>query len=191
MNTMGNNDVIRKQLGYDESLYWEGKPAPGIRLAAQDAFLIPFSLLWGGFAIFWESSVILSGAPVFSIIFGLPFVLIGLYLIVGRFFIDARQRANTFYGVTNKRIIIIRGLFSQTLNSIQLDTLSDISITSKRNGKGTITFGGQPNPMCSTFNNVSWPGMNRYSTPSFYLIPDVNNVNKIIEDNRERLKLQG
>ena len=44
-------------------------------------------------------------------------VAVGLYIIGGRFAVDAQQRANTFYGVTNKRIIIVSGLFGRGLNT--------------------------------------------------------------------------
>jgi hypothetical protein len=43
---------LRTHLDIDESLLWTGKPKQGINLKRSDAFMIPFSLMWGGFAIF-------------------------------------------------------------------------------------------------------------------------------------------
>ncbi len=62
--------------------------------------MIPFSLLWCGFAIFWEVSVLSTDGPLIFKLWGIPFVIVGLYMAVGRFFIDAKQRAKMYYGVT-------------------------------------------------------------------------------------------
>ena len=65
--------------------------------------MVPFSLLWGFFAIIWEIIAIFivfsparEGddfslvAMIFPLLFGLLFVLVGLYIIFGRFLVDAR-----------------------------------------------------------------------------------------------------
>jgi hypothetical protein len=38
---------------------------------------------------------------------------LGLHFIGGRFVADAWQRARTFYGVTNERVLIVPGLFQR------------------------------------------------------------------------------
>jgi hypothetical protein len=85
-------EVAREQLRSGEHLYWAGSSDPAKLFAGRDAFLVPFSLLWCGFAVFWERSALTSGAPVFFVLFGAVFVLVGLHLVVGRFFVKRTDR---------------------------------------------------------------------------------------------------
>lgn len=94
---------IERELSGQEKILWSGQPRQGIMWRHQDLMMIPFSLIWGGFTIFWEVNIIIKGAPLFFILWGIPFVLFGLYLLVGRYWVDARQRANTYYAVTDQR----------------------------------------------------------------------------------------
>jgi hypothetical protein len=168
-------NIFQSELSSGEKLIWSGQPLMGMRFRKQDTFLIPFSLLWGGFAIFWEWGVINSKAPFFFRLWGIPFVLVGLYLIFGRFFVDAKQREKTFYGLTSERIIIISGFFSRNVRSLNLKTLSEINLDEKPDGSGTIAFG----PVylsTARWASGGWPGASRYAPPSFELIKRVKEV---------------
>jgi Bacterial PH domain len=182
-------DLIRSELGPGEHLLWAGRPRQGFVLRAIDGFLIPFSLLWGGFAIFWEVMVVESGGPWFFALWGIPFVVIGLYLIIGRFWLDSRQRAHTFYGVTSERVVIVSGLFSRQTKSLSLETLSDVTLTERSDGSGTITFGPLP-PFYGWYATAGWPGFGYPFVPSFDLACEVRPVYEIIQRAQRAAKHQ-
>jgi hypothetical protein len=150
-------------------------------LRAADVFLIPFSLLWGGFAIFWEYSVVTGGAPLFFALFGVPFVVIGLYLIGGRFIVEAKQRERTYYAVTSERVLIISGLFQTKVKSLALRTLSDVSLTESNGNVGSISFGSS-NPFSSFFGGAAWPGMGQFSAPGLDIIENAKAVYNVIRE---------
>jgi hypothetical protein len=141
--------------------------------------MIPFSLLWGGFAFFWEWSVVTSGAPPFFMLWGVPFVLMGIYLIVGRFFVEAWERTRTHYAVTNERVLIVGGLFRPTTKSVSLRAMSEMSLTEHSNGEGSIHFG--PSAFPAVFRSLSgWPGVKERMSPMFDRIPDARIVRDLI-----------
>jgi hypothetical protein len=126
-----------------ERLVWSGRPQQGLMLSARDVFLIPFSLLWAGFAVFWEASVARDGAPAFFVLWGLPFLVVGAYVTVGRFVHDAWIRARTRYALTDRRALILRG---GQLTSIDLKRVDAVSVSGSGSGRGTIEF-GRPQPL--------------------------------------------
>jgi len=183
-------NTIAQELARGERLIWYGQPASGIRLRSSDVYLIPFSILWGGFAFFWEYSVVTSKAPPFFVLWGIPFVAMGLYLIIGRFLYDASRRASTFYGVTDRRIIIITGSYERKVKSLNLATLPEMTLAERAGGLGTLTFGSVPFPY-SMLQNGSWPGSARESVAQFELIEDARIVYQIVRDAQRRKSESG
>lgn len=181
-------DIVRRELRADERLIWSGAPGRGLRLRPSDSVMIPFSLVWGGFALFWEYSVLFglepsgrpstsaSAAPIFMKLWGVPFVLVGLYLIVGRFFFDAFQRARTVYAVTDQRVLIVTQVFGKRVRSLSLRTLPDVTLAEKSDGSGTITFGA----IAFGANAI---GFNRRADkpPAFEFVERVRNVHDLIQ----------
>ena len=176
---IGPAAAIQRELGAQERLLWSGKPRAGLTLRSTDVFLIPFSLLWGGFTLFWLYSVVMSGAPAFFMLFGIPFALVGFHFMVGRFVVDLKQREATTYGVTNERIVILSGVLARRVKSLNLRTLTDVSLVERTDGSGTITFGAA-NPYAWWFHGMGWwPGVPP-PTPAFELIPRAKEVYEII-----------
>jgi hypothetical protein len=167
--------ILSPYLESGERLLWCGIPKQGFMIRSSDLTLIPFSLIWGGFAFYWEYTVLQKGVPLMFRLWGIPFVLTGLYMIVGRFFYDLWLRRGTYYGLTESRVLILSGVFVPTLRSIQCDGLSDIVLSAKENGKGTISFGKDRTV-----------GRSRELAPRFEMIDDVRTVHSLILSQKER-----
>lgn len=140
-------EKIQPELLSGESIHWAGMPNPNIIFHSDDWSAIPFSLLWGGFTIFWEAGALgywgnTSGshpAPFFFVLWGIPFVLIGQYMIWGRFVYDAWLRRRTYYAVTNRRVLLLQEAWKRKTQLIFLEAIPDI--TREGGDIGTIWLG--------------------------------------------------
>ncbi len=166
---------IRSELAPGEQVIWSGQPRQGVILRASDIFTIPFSLLWASIAVFWFYTAISQGAPLAFSLFGVPFVLIGVYIVLGRFLTEAKQRQHTYYALTAQRIIIISGVFSTKVQSINLKIITELSLSERANGYGSITFAPQSPSLAFMVNAPSWSGMPALSS-RFDFIPQARAV---------------
>jgi hypothetical protein len=175
-------DPFAGRLLQGERIVWRGRPQRGLRLTGKDALLIPFSVLWGGFAIFWEVSVLRAPrTPVVMALFGIPFVLIGLFLIIGRFLFDAWVREQVFYALTDRRALMLRLRPTTTFQSVSLDRLPETTLSEASNGRGTIRFG----PVAQAFGNRGGAGVWMdvlSSVPQFLAIDDAKAVFASVQD---------
>jgi hypothetical protein len=159
---------------------WQGQPDVWAFSMRGAWYLIPFSLLWGGFAIFWEVGVLGSGAGPFFALWGVPFVVIGLYLIFGRIYVARREAARTHYAVTNQRVVILTGLFGRRAIEMALTDLPPSQLDGGETGLGTITFGATTGGFRSP---PGWPTMGSYApVPAFTSIRDAGRVYRIDQD---------
>ncbi|HWU13203.1 MAG TPA: hypothetical protein VN157_04250 [Caulobacter sp.] len=151
-----------------ERILWEGRPREGLMSAPNDAFFIPFSLFWGGFSICWEAAAVRSG-QLFMMVWGVPFVLIGLYMIVGRFFHDAWLRKRITYALTDQRVLIQT---PDAFIALDLATLPHVEVRLLRGDRGTIRLGR------------SGGGRNANMIPALDPVPQllaIENVNRIFD----------
>jgi hypothetical protein len=174
---------IQPYLQPGEKILWTGQPDPSRLLGPADAFLIPFSLMWGGFAIVWEAGVVGFGAPGFFILWGIPFVVVGQYIIWGRFVYKRWDRRRTVYALTSQRVLILRG---SSLQSVFLNQLPAINQSGRIDGSGSLEFGSHPGGYRSGFGANT--GMDFFtpgrSVPAFYDIPDVARVYGLVNQAR-------
>ena len=175
-------DDLRQTLLPGERVLWEGEPYKGLILRPIEAFLIPFSLLWGGFAVFWNVGVWFTDKNVSDLpfkLFGVPFLIAGLYITVGRFLLDMRMRSHLHYAVTDRRILIYRQGGNSTAKSVDIKRLPSIELNERRDGYGTIRFGAAMSYFNGRNFGIWQPTFD--PTPQFLRVPSVRSVYELIQ----------
>ncbi len=189
MSNGQHQSLFQPDLLQSETIEWSGQPETSVNFNRTDIFLIPFSLLWGGFALFALVALIFSWfagtreaesiigylVGIFMIVF---FAIIGVYLIVGRFAYKKWQKRRTHYALTNKRALVLSLSFGRKIQGIFLDRLPTINKSVRHNGIGTIYF-GSPSWITAIYGNSGLDFMSGfYSTdiPAFCDIKDADKV---------------
>ncbi len=148
---MGPDRSIEPYLEGDEAVLWSGRPRQGLRFVASDIIMVPFSIFWLFFTVLWIGLSVISlgqsGPPVLLwsfVVLGGLFFLVGLYLAVGRFLVDAASRQATTFVLTNRRALIISGLTGRHLRAVVLVPGLELHMGEGVNGMGWISFGALP-----------------------------------------------
>lgn len=132
-----------------ERIVWQGRPAAGIRLTAAGLAQSAFGLFFFGFSVFWitaaasgASQAADKGNGAFGLfpLFGVPFVAVGFYLLIGHWFWDAWQRRHSRYALTNRRAIIARSGFGRALTSHRITKDTPLTFVEHRPGEVSIIY---------------------------------------------------
>ncbi len=129
--------------------------------------------------MFWEFTAARTRAPGFFLLWGAMFVVVGLFLVFGRFVMDAWLRQGMIYGLTDRRALISKPWPFADFAAISLDRVSDANLKEAESGRGTIRF-GQPAPMWGGRGFSVWsPALD--PTPQFLQIDDARAVFDLIQ----------
>jgi hypothetical protein len=163
----------------NEDILWSGQPSasPTTVFTPHDLFFIPFSVVWLGFALFWEAGVLTANAPLLFKLWGIPFVVVGVHNLVGRFIYKFWKKRHTHYAITNQRVLILYKSLTQNVQTLHIDRLPGLSKSIGLLGLGTITFGFTPNKP-KRHHRFTWHM--EAETPGFYGIEDGDEVFALI-----------
>lgn len=144
---------LRAHLEPGETLLWSGRPWTGLILRAHEPFLIPFTLACAGmlYSIAAEilkdlveaetsTPMVVLGALIFLPVFAAG----AFYLFAGRFLFDSAFRRRTLYAVTDRRVLILSGLFWSWVRGRSLKRPTWIRAWRHFSGRMTIVFGPAP-----------------------------------------------
>ena len=143
------SQIIQEELARDEKLIWADVPI-SIKAHAYSAIPIAlFGIPFFSFAVFWTwgaSSMLRSGSgsgidgfDIFFPMFGIPFLLVGLGMVLSPLWKMYKAKHLT-YGMTDKRLIIRHAFPRIELQSWPLSSIKKLNRIGTAKGPGDIIF---------------------------------------------------
>lgn len=188
---MLDNDAanrVARELESGEQLLWSGRPDPK-QLSRRALPVLLFGIPFTAFAVFWMlgaagiTSLVSSGfrgvgAPgglgLISLVFplfGIPFVLVGLWMLTmpAR---EAARGARMLYAVTNRRALILEGGSETKVKSYTPRDMQNLERTERADGSGDLIF--------SRERRVGAKGRSYFEPIGFFGVPDVRTAEAIL-----------
>ncbi len=173
--------ALARELREHERVLWCAMPRQGIVLRWSDLIAVPMGLAWAALASLAGYAVLLSGkATRILLIVVVPFVLIGLYLAIGRFLVDRYQRSHTYYAVTDQRIVILRDAPRPVAQSLSLAGLGEITVYERGDESGGIIF-APPHRFSKILPGSTFTHGGESFPSSFALIAQARRVYELIQ----------
>ncbi|TVR77131.1 MAG: hypothetical protein EA412_12055 [Chitinophagaceae bacterium] len=173
---------LKKRLfNKNEKEIWSGSPKKGFFFQKSDIYPLFFGICWLTFSFYW-SSLAKEESPEMAMA-AIPLIIIGFYLVFGRFILDIITRANTTYLITDSRFIVQSGFPFKSVRSYDLMSLNNIHFIETSDGSGNILFGDQDMP-AQTENSFAISFSNKYFK-GIYNIQDVRTVNNKLSEARK------
>lgn len=119
----------------------------------------------------------------FFLLWGTPFVLMGLYLIFGRFLVKRYVKLHTVYAVTDRRVIAVSTGFRRSVRSLSIKRLPGLEVSTGSGRAGSVTF-GQWHGFAGMYANtgLDWFGFGMGQRPmAFYDLDDARAVYELVD----------
>ncbi len=139
--THAENNSWEGILAEGETILWQGRPAAGIFWGDLIGPQTLMGVFFTGFSVFWITMATVMSRGTDDVIgmvfplFGLPFVAVGLYLLVGHVLWDAHSRARTWYTLTDRAAYIATAtLGRRRLKRYGLDEMTRLDLDDTQPG---------------------------------------------------------
>lgn len=144
---------IAMVVGPEERVLWTGH-AGRVGPGAEGCFGGCFGLFFAGFAIFWMAGASWMAFGVNSVpqangaargvfafpLFGIPFILVGLYVIVTSVYWGPKRKSSGLYAVTDRRLLFLRTFPKLVVKEIPLSRNVRMEQNLNHDGSGTLAF---------------------------------------------------
>ncbi len=131
-------EAITQRLAAGEKLVWWDRPA-AVGVARREFNLATlYGVFFVGFAIFWMTMAYRAPGPFF--LFGIPFVLMGLWIVATPLRAYAAA-SSTVFALTDKRALIVKG---GTATSYPLEQVAFVELEFGADGRGNVLFLNEP-----------------------------------------------
>jgi hypothetical protein len=169
---------INAELEPGEKVVWEGRPNPN-RMMLKAMPIMLFGIPFLSFSIFWMAmagGIVVAKGPrlgpqTFFVLFGLPFVLVGLGMVTSPLLFRWKA-TRTAYVVTDRRAIMFEGGVRTTIRSFTPDQLGQITRNQRADGSGDIIFREEV--------RIGRNGTRHITRIGFLEIPEVRDVERLI-----------
>lgn len=163
-------------LNKNEKILWEGKPNFG-PFVAKSLIAVPFGFLFLMFSLFWTGMTVVSGAPFFFSLFGSPFILLGLLIMIEPPLYALLVYQYVYYVITDKRVLIQGGLIGRDFKIVDFDKIQNAEVNvglfdkmfGENSGSISIATGG----------TIAYGKYGPYQLP--YILNNIENPYKVFE----------
>ena len=172
-------EEIQKKYFHDETVLWSSCPDALSYFVRADIFLLPLSLLAGGFLLsnaYLSFILMLRGQSMAFSLSGITCLLIGIYLLIGRIWYRHKRLSKNIYFVTERRIFVFNTLrdsviLDMPIEEVQPECMPNTLYLGRKTLGGDVAYGLGLDIFFHNFIHES---------PAFYAISNPESVKKQI-----------
>ncbi|MBN2879976.1 MAG: hypothetical protein JXN65_10170 [Clostridia bacterium] len=158
--------IIENELMQDEQILWNGQPS-GRLFRTADLLFFPATFFGVFFIYLWIKLSFTAELPVFAYLILAFLTLQIIYMGIGRFFYKSYLNRNTYYYVTDRRILILKDTMRRKLIALDIISLPIIEKKVNRDGFGSLYFG----ELVLASSIYANSGMDFYARPGLFTCP--------------------